>query len=222
MLTRTSATLAQSSRRIRALWLGLPLLACCLALLFGLVVYRPGPRDEFALRSGILLEQPRPLARVALVFEDGSPLDSAALRGRWTVIFPGYTHCPDACPTTLAQLRQAKALLSAGERRWLRIVFLSVDPERDVPERLGRYVRHFDPEFRAATGPLLQLESFAASIGVVFLKVGGPDEVYYSVDHSTRLALINPDGLLAGYLTPPFTPESIAVDLRTVLKGSAR
>ncbi|CAL1238999.1 SCO family protein [Candidatus Methylocalor cossyra] len=198
-------------------WVVTGILALALVL-GGWFWWTPGvPR----LVSGALLEKPRPLRDFSLRAESGAPFTLEELRGHWTVIFAGYTHCPDVCPLTLAQLKQAKARLGTASEG-LRVLFLSVDPERDTSEGLANYVRHFDPDFRAATGTRPQLETLAYQLGIVFLKAPNSQGEGYTIDHSAELVLIDPQGRLAGYLLPPFSPEGLAADLATVLGRRAR
>lgn len=186
-----------------------------LAFLLGLWAYNRQDNALPILRSGMLLPQPRPIATTRLVFTEGQPFDHASRQGRWTVVFIGYTSCPEACPTTLAQLHRAKVLLGETAQMF-QVVFLSVDPERDTPEHLARYTRYFDPTFRAATGTLDQLDGFAVSVGAVFLRQKPDAHDYYAIDHSLNLILIDPEGRMAGYLRPPFAAETIAADLSSL------
>lgn len=185
-----------------------------LAFSLGILAYRLDSAAPI-LRSGVLLPEPRPVAAAPLFFADGTPFDTASRLGRWTLLFIGYTSCPDACPTTLAQLHRAKILLGQTAQQW-QIVFVSVDPERDTPEHLARYIRYFDPEFRAATGAPDQLERFTASISAVFLRQAPDAHGYYAIDHSLDLVLIDPMGRMAGHLRPPFAPDTLAADLAAI------
>ena len=177
------------------------------------------PPHSPSLLSGVLLTSTRPIKDFNLISEAGTPFIRADLLGHWTLVFAGYTYCPDFCPTTLAQLKTVKAKLGADAQR-LKVLFLSVDPGRDTPENLARYIRYFDPDFRAATGPVTQLESLAANLGLVFLKVDDPETGHYEIEHSAQLVLINPEGRLAGFLSPPFILETLVADIKTVLETS--
>src|SRR5205807_555248 len=102
------------------------------------------PTSDAALKSGTLLPAPRPVVAFALTAEDGARFTNAQLDGHWNLIFTGYTHCPDVCPTTLNILKNTVARLGA-QADAVQILFLSIDPERDTPEALAHYVHYFNP-----------------------------------------------------------------------------
>jgi protein SCO1/2 len=139
------------------------------------------------------------------------------LADRYVLISFGYTWCPDICPTTLSDLAQAQkqwAALPAAIRP--RVLFVSVDPGRDTPEKTGTYAAYFHPETLAATVPEPALQAFASSLGLVYMKVAtGPDDDY-TRDHSTALVVLDPQGRQAGLIRPPFVPADIASDLATL------
>jgi protein SCO1/2 len=195
----------------------LALIAAAFGVLAARLLWTPGAHAT--LKSGTLLPEPRTVVPFKLVAEDGKPFANADLGGHWNLIFTGYTHCPDVCPTTLSLLKGTMARLGA-QADAVQVVFLSIDPERDTPEALERYVHYFNPRFRAATGPSAELEILGANLGFVFAKIPGPAPESYSMDHSAALILVDPQGRLAGYFTPPFNAEALAADLSTVLKRS--
>ncbi|HEX5756057.1 MAG TPA: SCO family protein [Arenimonas sp.] len=156
--------------------------------------------------------QPRELPPFELQGKDGA-ITQDSLRGRWTLVFLGFTFCPDVCPTTLAELAQAQKQWTAlPEAIRPRVLFVSVDPERDSPERAAEYATYFHPDTLAATAQEPALEQFASSIGMVYMKVE-QDAGDYTMDHSTALVLIDPQGRQAGLIRPPFVPADIARDL---------
>lgn len=169
-----------------------------------------------ALQSGTLLQTPRPLGEFAALDQDGASFTTARLRGRWTLVFPGFTSCPDVCPTTLALLKHVQAGLGAQADR-MQVEFLSVDPERDTPARLKQYVHFFDPSFAAFTAPEPELRKIAQMLGVAYAKVPGATPEAYTMDHSAALILIDPQARIAGYLTPPFDAARLTDDLRGLL-----
>ena len=178
--------------------------------------HAPAPVTLPAPQAITLLPNPRVLPAFALQQASGVPLTQDALKGHWTVVFLGFTHCPDVCPTTLAQLSAAQkqwASLPAASRP--RVLFVSADPERDTPELVARYAHAFHPDSLAATAPVPDLEKFARSLSLVFMKVPGtsgkPDD--YSIDHSAALVLLDPQARMAGVAQPPFDIQGIAADL---------
>lgn len=160
--------------------------------------------------DGLLWPDPPALRPFELTDQHGQPLGLDQLRGRWSLVFFGFTHCPDVCPTALAamasaadELRGHRLFGSEGQ-----VIFVSVDPERDTPELLGQYVEHFDPDFIGATAPKAELEALTRTLGVLFMKVeqsGGA----YSMDHSAGIFFISPDLRLVSVLTPPQTAADI-------------
>ena len=171
------------------------------------------------LKGALAYPTPRELPPVSLQQSDGTELTLEELSGRWTLVFFGFTHCPDICPTTLAQLAQAKRQLTdLPEDEQPQVLFVSVDPERDSPERAGTYATHFDPGFLAATADHAVLEPFARGMGMVYmqspLEGGG-----YTVDHSSSIAVLDPEARLVALMRPPFDAAVIASDLRA-LAGS--
>lgn len=170
-----------------------------------------------ALESVRLFPQPRELPAFALRQSDGTQLVPGELKGHWTLVFLGFTHCPDICPTTLALLAQAQKpweALPASTRP--RVLFVSVDPGRDTPDRIGEYAHAFHRDTLAATADVPALEAFTRSLSMVFARVPPPEGApadAYSVDHSASIAVLDPQARMAGVLTPPFEPARIARDL---------
>jgi protein SCO1/2 len=184
---------------------------------------KPAPGPE--LQAVRLFPQPRALPAFALQQSDGTQLVPGELNGHWTLVFLGFTHCPDICPTTLAELAQAQKQWAAlPEAVRPRVLFVSVDPERDTPDRIGEYAHAFHRDTLAATADIPALEAFAQSLSLVFMKApppeGAPAE-QYSVDHSAALAVLDPQGRMAGVIQPPFDPAAIAADMTALTKTPA-
>ena len=171
------------------------------------------------LQSGVLLSQPRPVAEFALTDQDNKPFTQAQLRGRWSLVFAGFTHCPDVCPTTLQLMKQLEARLRL-ENRVISPLFLSLDPQRDTPEQLQRYVRYFSPHITGVTGAKEQLDQLCASLGIAYVIVPGANSTEYTIDHSSALVLINPQGQIAGYFQAPHKLDTLATDLARVIAES--
>lgn len=198
----------------------IPVLIVALAAGFGLWAGQRWFGDlaaQPALTASVLYPTPRALPPFALQGSDGTAVTNASLQGRWHVAFLGFLHCPDVCPTTLATLGQAqKQLADLPAAQQPRVLFVSVDPERDTPEQVGAYAHHFSPDALAATGEKAQIDALAKGLGMVYMKtpLAGED---YTIDHSTSLALLDPAGNIAGLIRPPLDPAAIAADLRTLV-----
>jgi protein SCO1/2 len=188
------------------------------AVMLGAVTAHLWLKPSASLQSGTLLPAPREISDFRLVAENGQPFTPADFQGRWSLLFTGFTRCPDVCPTTLNTLRNVAARLGADGTR-LQVVFLSIDPERDTPETLAGYVRYFNPQFRGVTGPNAELDRLAASMGFAYVKVPGRTAESYTMDHSTALMLVDPSGRLAAYFTPPLSIEALTADLSMMLRS---
>ena len=208
------------SKRLPFILAGLALLVMFATI--GLRWHRAAPADAPALEVVSLFPQPRVLPDFNLRQSDGTALVPGELKGHWTLVFLGFTHCPDVCPTTLAELAQAqKQWRALPDSTRPRLLFVSVDPDRDTPDEIGEYAHGFDPDTLAATADIPALEAFAKSLSLVFAKNPAPDGApadQYSVDHSAAIAVLDPQARMAGVIQPPLQPQAIAKDM-TVLTG---
>jgi protein SCO1/2 len=190
--------------------------AAGLGLLLARHVFEPTAPAMPAVKAVHLLQPPRDVPAFTLRQSDGTPLVPGELKGHWTLVFLGFTHCPDLCPTTLAELARAqKQWASLPETTRPRVLFVSVDPDRDTPDRVGEYAHAFHRDTIAATADVPTLERFARSIGLVFARAQpaeGASASAYSVDHSATLVALDPEGRMAGIVQPPLDPASIASD----------
>lgn len=186
-------------------------LACrlllCLALLASpaLALDRVGLLDEANL---LLFPQPRPLPAVQLVDQDGQAWQSGNHGQRWLLLFFGFTHCPDICPTTLSDMRRLLDSLEPSLRGRLQVVLVTADPARDTPGRLKEYLGYYRAGFQGLTGELEQLQALSRALGLPFVPAGQTDGDY-SVSHSGNIALVGPDGKLHGHLRAPLRPEAL-------------
>ncbi len=147
----------------------------------------------------------------------GDKLSPARLRGRWSLIFFGFTHCPDVCPTALEAMSAAQQSLRQDPQfgQTGQTIFISVDPERDSTETLANYVGYFSPEMLGATAPVDELKALTSSLGVLFMKIPG-EGTQYTVDHSAGVFFISPDLQLLSVLTPPITKTGLLERFETV------
>jgi len=160
----------------------------------------------------VLLPQSRPVPALSLTDQDGEAVKLDELQGQWTLLFFGYTFCPDICPTTLAELRQLNGMLPDAVRGELRTILVSVDPNRDTPAQLKEYLGYFNAGFQGLTGPLDDIQSLANGVGIPFIP-GDTGKENYTVDHSGNLVLIGPDGRQRGFIRAPLRVQKLAEQL---------
>ena len=185
----------------------------------------PAPTAWPQTQAVRLFDPPRELPAFSLRQSDGTPLVPGELKGHWTLVFLGFTQCPDICPTTLATMAAAqKQWASIPEATRPRVLFVSVDPERDTPDRIGEYAHAFHRDTLAATADVPALENFARSLSMVFAKVppeeGAPAD-QYSVDHSAAMAVLDPQGRMSGLIQPPLDARAIAADMAALTATTA-
>ena len=155
-------------------------------------------QQPLALQTSFEYPAPIPIAPFSLKDQRGNNFSNEDLKGRWSLLFIGYTSCPDVCPTTMGKLTSAYA--SLNQESDLQVIFMSVDPERDSTAKLDSYMNFFNPEFIAVTGEHKQLFPVTRSLGFVYAMVGeGAD---YQVDHSASFALVSPQGEKVAIIKP--------------------
>lgn len=194
----------------RAVWMGLAaaaLLAAC---------DRPAGAPPALQFKGVDITGAEYGRQLALPDQDGKPRTLADFKGKVTVVFFGYTQCPDVCPTTMAELAQVKKSLGAdGER--LQGVFVTVDPERDTPQLLKSYVQGFDPSFVALRGTAEQTQATAKEFKVFYAKVPGKEPGAYTMDHTAGSYVFDAQGRLRLFVRYGSPTEALAADLKTLL-----
>lgn len=200
------------------------ILVAVIALILGLTVNKvlsgKGEGDPTALIDAgiILLPQARTLPDVKMTDQDGQPVAVDGLKGKWSLLFFGYTFCPDICPTTLAQLRQVKSELPPEAVDKLQIVLVSVDPNRDTPKQLKQYLGYFDPQFKGLTASSIEdLQKLANAVSIPFIPAD-TSKPNYTVDHSGNLAVIGPDGHQRGFIRAPLNNQKLVAQLPEMLK----
>lgn len=170
------------------------------------------------LRAARVLPVANPVAEFSLLDQFGENITSDVFRGQWDLVFFGFTHCPDICPMTLQTLSSAiNTLAQNGATELPRIVLVSVDPERDTPDILRRYVEHFGDNNLGITGALTDIRSFASATGIFFEKTP-ENNGNYSVDHSAAVLAINPDGEFAALFGAPHVVANYVHDLPLLMK----
>jgi protein SCO1 len=169
-------------------------------------------------RGTTYVEPYPPAAEFVLERSDGTSFRLSEMRERVSLLFFGYTSCPDICPTTLAELNQAIGKLKTEEAERVQVVFVTVDPERDTPERTQEYVNHFNSGFIGLSGTEEQLTKVWSDYGVFREIVEGSSALGYIVNHTARVTLIDSDGNMRvsfGFDTPV---DDIVHDLKLILK----
>lgn len=169
---------------------------------------------EMQINGLYVLETPRNFGEVNLVDHRGEAFTNDSLKGKWTLIFFGFTHCPDVCPTTMSFLNDLIGQLEGTEVEDTEVVMLSVDPARDTVEQLASYVPYFNPDFTGVTGQFLDIHRFASALNTPFRKVPGQGEDY-QVDHSANVVLINPRGDYHGFFKAPLDMAKMKLTYRS-------
>ena len=186
------------------------------ALVARAVLERGGPANS-GLAVATLLIPPRPLPPFALTDQAGAPFDASRVRGHWTLMFFGFTHCPDVCPTTLGMLAQVEKMVATPPAAIApQVVLISVDPERDTPVQLASYVKYFSPTFTGVTGSTTAIDDFTRALGIPVARTKLPNGDY-TVDHSAAILLFDPDGAMHALFSAPHSAELIAADYRRIV-----
>ena len=174
----------------------------------GRQVDRPAPKD---FPGFVLPGEGKAIPPFELLDGDGKVFDLSSLKGHWTLLFFGYTHCPDVCPTALSTLNTIHEGLEKARDGGdaVDVVFVSVDPERDNPAQLKEYVGYFNPAFIGVSGDPKTLSSFSRVLGAVYAKAKGTERSGYLVDHSAAIFLINPEAHYKAVMSPPHDAEKI-------------
>jgi protein SCO1/2 len=190
---------------LRILVVGLVVLVAAMFLL-------PRGQRAAAPQNATVLPEPRVLADVRFVDKTGNEMRLNDLRGDFTLLFFGFTNCPDVCPLTLAMLAEArKEIMRRSQSATPRVLFVSVDPNRDTPERIAAYLNGFDPEFAGVTATDDELEPLLAALGVAVEKHvhGGAN---YNVVHNSAIYFLDANAEWIAVSTAPHDPAVLAGD----------
>lgn len=183
------------------------------ALAGGLYVGQRLLGDTPPVIDGVLYPAPRALPEFRLVNGAGETVTRESLAGEWHWLFFGFTHCPDVCPTTLATLDRAADALGPRAPGG---VFVSVDPERDTPQKVGEYAAFFNPDFIGLTGGAGQIAALAQAAGIAYTYVPIEGTNRYTVDHTAAVLLLDPRARIVAVFTPPHRAEALARDFIAV------
>ncbi len=197
-------------------------LVAFMALLVGLLVHRVlSPtvmtNEQLSENGMFVYDVPRNIQDFSLLDHNGQPFTKSAFAGKWTLVFFGYTYCPDICPITLATIRQFEGLLEETEAAGsVQVVLVTVDPQRDIPEKLKAYVEYFGQDYLGVTGAYIEIFNLARQVNIAFGYQPAKDGNYL-VSHSGEIVLVNPNGDFHGFFKVPHNPEKMAVNFRSVL-----
>lgn len=157
----------------------------------------------------------------SLVNQDGVPVTERDFAGRWMLVYFGFTYCPDVCPTELGTIAAAlDAMGAAGEQ--VTPVLISIDPQRDTPAQLKDYVSRFHPRMQGLTGTAEQVAEAARRYRVYYARAQRPDQTDYTMDHSSFIYLVGPDGRVRSLFRPETTPEAIAAAATGQMRSGSR
>jgi protein SCO1/2 len=170
---------------------------------------------ELRLNGAVVLDKPRVFSDFTLTDHHGQTFDKARLQGSWSIVFFGFTHCPDICPTTLAILNETYSKLQEDEKDKLQIIMISLDPERDSVDKLAQYIPYFNRDFIGVSGNKHFIRRLTGEINIAYNKVplSGED---YTIDHSTQLVLINPKGDYHGFFKAPHSEVMLRSTWRSI------
>ena len=193
-------------------------LATALALI-GLAATLPACSKPAGAASSAQASADGPGGPFTLVDQDGKPVDQSVLNGKWSVVFFGYTFCPDVCPTTLTTLGQTMTLLGP-QAKDVQVVFVTIDPARDTPAALKTYLtsRVFPKNIIGLTGTPAQIARIAKGYKVYYQQEG--TGAGYSMDHSTALYVMGPDGQFRTVIADGLTPQQDAQQLTSAMSGA--
>lgn len=191
--------------------------ALIVGIYVAIVIAPPGIDEESGGSKAVATQylqqfpQPRELYDFTLTDHTGATVDKSVLAGKWSLLFVGYTYCPDVCPTTMAAVNAAYPQLQTAATAPLQVVFLSVDPKRDTTKRLGEYMAFFNDQFVGMTGEHSELFPLVRSMGMMYSMTESTDNPNYLVDHSASIVVINPDAQVIGRFKPQHKPGELAI-----------
>jgi protein SCO1/2 len=193
------------------------MLALGVGVVLALVGWWGMPQVRPHVFHGMVIQSPQPASDFTLTAHTGERVRLSDFRGQVVLLFFGYTHCPDVCPATLAKVARALELLGP-QAKHVRPVLISVDPQRDTPQRLAKYVTLFGPSFVGLTGTPEEIMAVATAFGIYYAKQEGTAASGYLVDHTATVTVVDPQGRVR--LVFPFdtTAEEMAEDLAYLLR----
>jgi protein SCO1/2 len=200
-------------------------LAFILLVVYGFIWRMSQPvimnNEQLRVNGAVVLDQPRIFSDFELVDHRGEAFNIARMQDIWTIVFFGFTNCPDICPTTLAVLNDTFSKMKDSEKERLQIVMISLDPERDTVEKMALYVPYFNEDFVGVTGSPYSILQLSTQLTIAYTKVDlGEDN--YTVDHSTQVVLINPKGHYHGFFKAPHGEVAMRQTWRSIKDSFGR
>jgi len=194
---------------VRSLWF--------LAVLLAVVGCRPASQDEEAFR-GTDISHEKFGGSLDLNDHNGVKRSLKDFRGKWVILFFGYTHCPDVCPTTLGDTAEALKQMTPEQAKQVQVIWVSVDPERDTPDMLRDYVTYFHPDFLSLTGTAAEIAKAASDFRIVYRRHVTSGVSGYLIDHTAGSYVIDPNGKLRLLLPFALPASDMAHDLRLLMQ----
>ena len=168
------------------------------------------------LLTGKILTRPMELDNFELIDQNNQTFNSESLKGNWTILFFGYTNCPDLCPTTIYKLAEVKNDVNQNlPSKNFNTVLVTLDPDRDTPERLDEYIGYFDESMLGVTGTYKNIQSFSSNLSVFYQRInkdGG-----YDFNHTASIFVFNQDGSLFATMSPATSVSELRDDFYTIL-----
>ena len=185
-------------------------------MIFGIAIgiyttpkFQENSADEYM--EGVFWPNPKQIGQFQTIDHQGTSFGVEQLKGKWSILFFGYTYCPDVCPITMSIMSDVQARLEqAGIVDDTQLLFVTVDPLRDTADRLATYINYFDNRILGLGGTKQQVDSLVSQIGVVYLHGIPNKDGYYLVDHTSSLFLIDPDARLVSIFSTPHDAETIS------------
>lgn len=198
----------------KTVYIAMAVVAVVLGLTFNKFLNQPSlTREQLSQMGSVVFETPRAVNWQELQDHQGRPFSNENLKKNWTLVYFGYTFCPDICPITLSQLNKLDAKLKEEDpdlAKKIHYVMVSVDPRRDTVEKLNAYVPYFNPDFVGITGDIKNIHNLAVQMNIPYTPVTDPEDEFYLVDHGANIAVINPRGDYHGFIRPPLEPGKLA------------
>ncbi len=168
--------------------------------------------------KGVVLQSPQPAPDFELTGAGGQRVKLSDFRGKIVLLFFGYTFCPDVCPTTMLELKKAMDILGPEKASKVQVIMISVDPERDTPDRVDAYAKNFNPNFIGLTGTPDEIAEVATMYGIYYEKEEGTAATGYLVSHTATVTVVDQEGYVRLLFRYGMPPEEIASDLAYMLK----